>query len=89
MENIDKYDLRQLRLLLLNDFEELIKKYIKKDFDVEPSEWLRSKAVRKLMDISPATLQNLRIAGKIRHRKILGSYYYNRKDLQNLFCDEK
>jgi hypothetical protein len=48
-------------------------------------DWLRSKAVRRLMDISPATLQNLRITGKVGYRKIMGSYYYNRTDLLNLF----
>ncbi|WP_394366102.1 helix-turn-helix domain-containing protein [Sphingobacterium faecium] len=54
----------------------------------EEFDWLRSKAIRKMMDISPATLQNLRITGKIRHKKVMGSYYYNRSDLQKLFQDE-
>ncbi|WP_313375344.1 hypothetical protein [Chishuiella sp.] len=39
--------------------------------------------------MSAATLQNLRISGKIRSRKIMGSYYYNKLDLENLFKYKK
>lgn len=48
-------------------------------------EWLKSKAVRKILDISPGTLQNIRITGKIRYKKVLGSYYYSKSDIQKLF----
>ncbi len=34
------------------------------------------------MDISPSTLENLTVTKKIRFKKVLGSYYYNREDLQ-------
>ena len=39
-------------------------------------EWLRSSEVRKFLKISPGTLQNLRIAGKLNPSKINGSYFY-------------
>ena len=48
-------------------------------------EWLKSKAVRKILDISPGTLQNIRVTGKIRYKKVLGSYYYSKSDIQKLF----
>lgn len=83
MDNITQDDLRQLRILLLNDIEKLIAKRIAPP-ESQP-EWLRSKAIRTLMNISPATLQNLRITGKISYRKIMGSYYYSRADLNKLF----
>jgi hypothetical protein len=50
-----------------------------------PTEWLKSRRIRKWLDISPASLQNLRITGQVRYRKILGSYYYNKEDLLKLF----
>jgi hypothetical protein len=85
MENITQDDLRQFRTLLLNDIEKLIEKKLATNGEVQQQEWLRSKAIRKIMNISAATLQNIRIAGKIRYRKIMGSYYYSRTDLLNLF----
>ena len=85
MEPITKDDLRQLRMQLLNDIENVINEKMISTPDREGLEWLRSKAVRQMMNISPATLQSIRISGKIRFRKILGSYYYNRTDILNLF----
>ncbi|KPH13307.1 helix-turn-helix domain-containing protein [Chryseobacterium sp. ERMR1:04] len=87
MENITHDDLRQLRMLLLNDIEKLIDKKIKHKPNIEQQEWLRSKSIREIMNISPATLQNIRITGKIRFRKVMGSYYYSRTDLLKLFGD--
>ncbi len=87
MENITKDDLRQLRILLLDDIEKLTKKSIKSTSTEIQPEWLRTKAIRSIMNISPATLQNLRITGKIRHRKVMGSYYYSRTDISKLFGD--
>ncbi|MGJ1323949.1 hypothetical protein D3C87_1514810 [compost metagenome] len=86
MEIVSKQDLEQFRIRMLSDIQQMLVGSL-----VPPTEefdWLRSKAIRKMMDISPATLQNLRITGKIRHKKVMGSYYYNRSDLQKLFQDE-
>jgi hypothetical protein len=86
MEMISKADLENLRVRLLFDIEKLID--AKLSPPNEDFEWLRSSAVRKILDISPATLQNLRIAGSIRYKKIHGSYYYSKEDLKKLFSDE-
>jgi hypothetical protein len=86
MEIVSKQDLEQFRIRMLSDIQQMLVGSL-----VPPTEefdWLRSKAIRKMMDISPATLQNLRITGKFRHKKVMGSYYYNRSDLQKLFQDE-
>ncbi len=87
MENmLTKDDLRQLRILIVNDIKELLEIELKKtDEDDLNSEWLRSKSVRKFLDISPGTLQNLRISGKIQFKQIMGSYYYKKSDLINMF----
>ncbi len=86
MEQITRDHLRQLRLEIVSDIQKLLnmKGTDKDEFDID---WLRSKAIRRIMNISPATLQNLRITGKIRFRKVMGSYYYNRTDLLKLFED--
>ena len=87
-EYITKDDLNKFRKLLLQDLE----KMIKKDMDVislsnqnEKNQWLRSKAVRDMLTLSDASLRNLRITGKVKNKKIMGSYYYNKADLLNLF----
>lgn len=46
--------------------------------------WFRSAEVRKMLNISPGTLQNLRIKGTLPYRKIGGSIFYNRADIQRM-----
>lgn len=86
-EVITKEDLRQFGLLLFDKIQTVLKEmnYVEK-VSVDP-EWLKSRAVRKLLDISAGSVQNLRTTGKIRFKKVLGSYYYNKEDLQRLFKD--
>lgn len=88
-DNINKDDLRQFGLLLVDQFKQIIKNNQNKDDDDLNPEWIKSRVVKKLMDMSAASLQNLRITGKVRFKKILGSYYYNKSDLMNLFNDIK
>lgn len=87
-EIVTKEDLRQFGLLLVDKIEAVFKaKDSGRKETLEP-EWIKSKSVRKLLDISAGSVQNLRTTGKIRFKKVLGSYYYNREDLQKLFSDE-
>ena len=88
-DNINKDDLRQFGLLLVDQFKQIIKNNQNKDDDDLNPEWIKSRVVKKLMDMSAASLQNLRITGKVRFKKVLGSYYYNKSDLMNLFNDIK
>ena len=39
---------------------------------------VKEQTIRSLMYISAGTLQTLRITGKVRYRKVMGSYYYRR-----------
>lgn len=88
-ENVTKDDLRELRILLLNDIEKILETQTLKGIKPDPIsiEWVRSKIVRQQLCISPATLQNLRITGKIRYKKLMGSYYYSKADILKLFKD--
>jgi len=87
-EEVTKEDLRQFSLHLFDKIECLFKNtnLVKKETD-DP-EWLKSKGVRKLLDISAGSVQNLRMTQKVRFKKVLGSYYYNKEDLLKLFNDE-
>jgi len=47
----------------------------------QPAQWLKSSEVRKLLKISPGTLQNLRINGTLNFNRIGGILYYKYDDL--------
>lgn len=81
-EQITKDDLRQFTQLIINEIR--TKRENNDDFNPD---WLKSRIVKKTLDISSASLQSLRTTGKVRCRKILGSYYYSKTDLINLFKD--
>lgn len=86
-EILTKEDLRQFGLLLLDSMRTIIQDNNEKNQSSQ-SEWIKSKAVRKLLDISAGSVQNLRMTQKVRFKKVLGSYYYNKEDLLKLFKDE-
>jgi hypothetical protein len=88
MEPITKDDLRQWGMMIMHNMEKMLDQKLKTNTNNEHQEWLRSRAVRRLMDISAATLQNIRIKGQIRYKKIMGSYYYNKTDLLKLFTQD-
>ncbi|MCS4237959.1 hypothetical protein M2306_000727 [Myroides gitamensis] len=82
MENqITKEDLRLFAQTIIGELKEILAKQ-KKETSLE---WVKAKVARQLLSISPASLQTLRISGKLRYRKVLSSYYYNKKDIENLF----
>nr|WP_315155360.1 hypothetical protein [uncultured Flavobacterium sp.] len=57
-------------------FKKIIETNQNKEGEGLNPEWLKSRVVRKLMDMSAASLQNLRITEKVRFKKVLGSYLY-------------
>ncbi|MBS1524720.1 MAG: helix-turn-helix domain-containing protein [Bacteroidetes bacterium] len=84
-EVVTKEDLEIFRIKLLDDFRRLLASQ-----QQEPKkEWLKSGEVRKLLKVSPGTLQNLRITGKIHPTKIAGTWYYNLEEINLLFGQHK
>ncbi len=84
MENqITKEDLRLFAQTIIGEIKEILVKQNKEN----SLDWVKAKVARQLLSISPASLQTLRISGKLQYRKILGSYYYNKKDIMNLFSE--
>lgn len=79
MEIITKEDLKQLKAEMLAEIRQLIT-----PVDRQRKQWLKSAEVRKLLNISPGTLQNLRINGTLRFTKIGGMMYYKLEDITRL-----
>lgn len=90
MENgVTKEDLQQFGALLIGTIRKMIEGVPATGKETLQTDWLKSRAVRKMLDISPGTLQNLRITGKVRFKKVLGSYYYSKEDLLQLFNENR
>lgn len=78
-------DLREFKMELLEEIEQLLK-----SMDGKPGkQWLKSPEVRKLLDISPGTLQNLRVNGTLAYTKIGGVIYYAYEDIQKMLEDNR
>ncbi len=61
-----------------------------KEHNGEPSKkWLKSYEVRKILNISPGTLQNLRLNGTLPYTKIGGVMYYDYADIQEMLQSRK
>ena len=73
-------DLQDFRIQLLKDFKQLMSKA-----EIVPNKpWLKSGEVRKLLNISPGTLQTLRSNGTLRYNKVGGTIYYQYEDIQSM-----
>ncbi len=82
---ITKEDLQQFKVELLGE----IKILLLNNNATEQKLWLRTSEVKKLLNISSGTLQNLRINGTLSNSKIGGILYYNYKDIEKLLQDFK
>ncbi|MBZ0244310.1 MAG: helix-turn-helix domain-containing protein [Cyclobacteriaceae bacterium] len=80
VEIITKEDLHAFRIELLND----LKQQFSSNAPAKPKQWLKSSEVRRMLKISPGTLQNLRINGTLRYTKIGGIIYYSYQDIEAL-----
>lgn len=76
---ITREDLNEFRNLLLNDLKQLIQPQSQ-----QAKQWLKFYEVRKLLNISAGTLQNLRINGTLAYTKIGGLMYYKYLDIEKV-----
>jgi DNA-binding transcriptional MerR regulator len=79
IEILTKEDLNQFHKSLLEDIKEILK-----GKNQQSKKWLKSTEVRKLLNISPGTLQNLRINGTLTYTKVGGIIYYSDLDIEKL-----
>ena len=84
IEILTKQDLNDFRTLLVNDIKEIFQN--KTD---QQKQWLKSAEVRKLLNISPGTLQTLRINKTLSYTRIGGTIYYPHKDIEKLLDQNK
>jgi hypothetical protein len=75
---ITKKDLLNFTNVLLSEIKEMVGK------QDQPASWLKSSEVRKLLKISPGTLQNLRVNGTLNFSRIGGTIYYKYDDIQKV-----
>jgi len=76
VELISKEDLKVFKSELLQEIKQLMQ-----PGQGQSKQWLKSNEVRKMLNISPGTLQNLRINGTLRFSKIGGMMYYKLEDI--------
>ncbi|OAQ42396.1 transcriptional regulator [Pedobacter psychrophilus] len=81
VEILTKEDLSQFKEELLVEIQRILRPGMLKS----QKEWLKSYEVRKILNISPGTLQTLRINGTLQFTKIGGSLYYKYSDIIRLF----
>jgi hypothetical protein len=84
LDIITKADLEEFRLKLLEDIKALM--------GGQPAgqmKWLRSAQVRKMLNISPGTLQTLRINGTLVFTKVGSIHYYKYEDIQKMLDGPK
>jgi len=77
-------DLRQFKTELLQE----MKGIIGPGTENQNGEWLRSAQVRKMLNISAGTLQNLRINGTLPFRKVGGTMYYSKVQIEKILKGE-
>jgi len=79
IEMITREDLKQFKSELLDEIKQIMK-----PGQGQSKQWLKSVDVRKMLNISPGTLQNLRINGTLRYTKIGGMMYYKLEDINKV-----
>lgn len=78
-------DLQKFKHELLEEIEKLIK-----NMNGQPSKkWLKSSDVRKLLSISPGTLQNMHVNGTLPYTKIGGVVYYDYDDIKKMLAENR
>ena len=73
-------DLLQFKKQLLDELLTAFKSQI----NVLPKKWLKSHEVRRLLKISPGTLQTLKSSGIIPYTKIGGVHFYDYQDIEKV-----
>ncbi|SRR5258708_4462848 len=78
-------DLENFKQTLLEE----IRKIISQKQGPPTHKWLKSHEVRRLLTLSPGTLQNLRVNGTLPFTKIGGVIFYDYDDIQRMIEERK
>lgn len=85
VEIITKQDLLQAHRQLLEDLVRLIGKQQAE----APKKVLKSAEVRRMLQVSPSTLQKLRVEGTLPSVKVGGTHYYRQEDISRLLSGKE
>ena len=80
---LTRHDLQAFKSEILEEFRSILQEK-GNQMNSTDRNWLRSAEVRKMLRISPGTLQNLRINGTLPFRKIGGTMYYQSQDMHDM-----
>ncbi|MDJ0644493.1 MAG: helix-turn-helix domain-containing protein [Flavobacteriaceae bacterium] len=78
-------DLRDFKIELLDEFKSLLTKQSQGKL----KRYLKSNEVMELLQISPGTLQNLRINGTLPYTKVGGIIFYDSEEIQKVMVDNR
>lgn len=81
VEIITKEDLEKFKIDLFKELKQLLPSERS-----EPKRWLKNSDVRKLLNISLGTLQNLRINGTLPYTKIGGTTFYRADEVEKMLA---
>lgn len=81
---ITKDDLTKFKSELIEDLKKVMTNQ-----PIETKKWLKSYEVRRMLKISPGTLQNMRINRTLPFTKIGGVMYYAYDDIMKMLEDHK
>ena len=75
-------DLYLFKMDLLDELRKLFGQHTQE----QQKRWLKSAEVRRLLNISPGTLQHLRLTGILPYTKIGGTIYFNAADIETVMA---
>lgn len=77
-------DLAVFKQELLTEFKSLLSGH-----QSSATRWLKTHEVRKMLGLSPGSLQNLRVNGSLPFSKLGGIIYYSSDDIQKMLEEHK
>ena len=84
-EIITTDDLREFKLEMLEEFKKIFKSHT----SIKTKKYLKSSEIMELLQVSPGTLQTLRINGTLPYTKIGGIIYYDAEEIQKVMEENK
>jgi hypothetical protein len=83
LQVITTEDLKNFKEHILSEIHEIFQRYHPAPYKT----WLKSNEVRKLLKVSPGTLQTLRLNGTLKYSKVGGIIYYDQDHVNQLLLN--
>jgi len=83
LEVITKDDLKTLKQEIVTELKSIL------GDQKEQKKWLKSSDVREMLNISPGTLQNLRVNGTLPYTRMGKTIYYEYADVNQILTQNK